>query len=80
MARQKRPTIPRNINPDRTRKIQHNGGSIYLIINKFKSQHNETIKSSQFHKLVRQQNENAEEWMGRLRLTALGWIYKEIDR
>ena len=39
-----------------------------------------TIKSLQFSKLSRQSRENAEKWMGRLRLAALECYYKEIDR
>ena len=47
---------------------------------KFKPQYNETIKFLQFHKLIRQSNESAEEWMGRLRTAAVKCNYKEIDR
>ena len=39
-----------------------------------------TIKSLLFHKLYRQTNENAEEWMGRPRVAATECNYKEIDR
>ena len=48
--------------------------------NKFKQQYNETTKPLQFQKLVSQVNENAEEWMGRLRLTAVECNYKELNR
>ena len=48
--------------------------------NILKSPYNEAIKSLHFHKLHRQMNENAEEWMGRLRLAAIECNYKEIDR
>ena len=48
--------------------------------NKFKPQYNETIKSLHFCKLGRRMNENAEEWLGRLRLAAVECNYKEIDR
>ena len=34
----------------------------------------------QFHKLSRQDGENAEEWMGRLRLSAIECNYKETDK
>ena len=48
--------------------------------NKFKPQFNETIKSLQSFKLIRQTKENAEEWMGRLRLAAVEYNYREVDR
>ena len=48
--------------------------------NKFKPQYNETIKWLKFDKLVRQHNENVEEWMGRVRLAAVECNNKEIDR
>ena len=51
-----------------------------MLINKFKPQYNGTIKSLQFCKLVRQVNENSEEWMGRLWLTVVECSYKEKDR
>ena len=38
------------------------------------------IKSLQFHRLVRQMSENAEEWVGRLGLAAVECNYKELDR
>ena len=47
---------------------------------KFKPQDNKTIKSLQFCKLIRQSNESAEEWMGRLRKAVVKCSYKEIDR
>ena len=34
----------------------------------------------QFHKLIRQSNENTEEWMGRLRTAVVKYNYKDIDR
>ena len=34
----------------------------------------------QFNKLIRQSNESAVEWMGRLRTTVVKYNYKEIDR
>ena len=52
-----------------------------MILNKkFKPQYNETIKSLQFHKLARQPYENAEECIGRPRLTVIECNYTEIDR
>ena len=45
-----------------------------------KLHYNKTIKSSQFYNLARQHNESMEEWMGRLRTTAVECSYKEVDR
>ena len=53
-------------------------GLLEMLNNKFKPQFNETMKSLQFCKLSRQRAENAEEWMGRLRLAAIDCSYKEI--
>ena len=47
--------------------------------NRFKPQYNETIKSLQFHKLVRHHNESIEEWIGRLRITATDCKYNDIE-
>ena len=52
---------------------------LFKILNKkFKLQHNETIKSLQFHNLVRWHNESMGEWMGRLRTAAVECNYKEV--
>ena len=56
------------------------GGLFHTLISKFKPQYNEAIKLLQICKLVRQMNENAEEWMGGLQLAAVECNYKEIDR
>ena len=46
----------------------NNEKGLFNILNrKSKPQYNETIKSLQFHKLIRQSDESTEEWMGRLR-------------
>ena len=76
MARQKRPTTHRIINTEQER-CNTLEGLLTTLNNKFKPQYNETIKSLQFHKLGRQMNENAEEWMGRHRLAAVECNYKE---
>ena len=47
---------------------------------KFKPQYNETIKSLQFRKLYRYDNENEEEWMGRLHVAAVECNYQEVNR
>ena len=52
--------------------------SKYLI--KFKLQYNDTIKSLQFQNQVRQQNESAEQWMGRNRTEDVECNYKAVDR
>ena len=44
----------------------------------FKLQYNETIKSLQFHKLMRQTNGNTEEWSGRIRVASIEFNYKEF--
>ena len=51
-----------------------------MLTNKFKLQYNETIKSLQFRKSYRYEDENVEEWMGRLRVAAVKCNYQEVDR
>ena len=51
-----------------------------ILTSKFRPQFNETIKSLQFHKLSRQNWENAEELIGRLKLLPIECNYKELDR
>ena len=59
----------------------NNEKSLFDTLNrKFKPQYNETIKSLQCCKLIRQSNESTEEWMGRLRKAAIECSYTEIDR
>ena len=53
-------------------------GLLETLCNKFKPQYNETIKSLQFRKLYRYENENVEEWMGRLCIAAVECNYQEI--
>ena len=50
------------------------------LSNKFKPQYNETIKSLQLRKLHQYDDENTEEWMGRLHITAVEYNYQEVDR
>ena len=47
---------------------------------KFKPKYNQTTKSLQFYKLMRQTNKNTEEWMGRTIVVAIECNYKEFDR
>ena len=46
---------------------------------KFKPQHNKTIPSLQYCTLIREQNENAGEWMGHLRIKVNKCEYKENE-
>ena len=46
-------------------------GLFETLTNKFKLQYNETIRSLQFRKLYRYDDENVEEWMGRLWVAAV---------
>ena len=55
-------------------------GLFETLTNKFKPQYNETIKSLQFRKLYRYDDENVEEWMGRLWVAAVECTYQEVDR
>ena len=41
-------------------------GLFETLLSKFKSQYNEAIKSLQFRKLYQYDNENVEDWIGRL--------------
>ena len=55
-------------------------GLFETLSNKFKPQYNETIKSLQFRKLNRYDDENVEEWMQRLCIAAVECNYQEVDR
>ena len=55
-------------------------GLFEMLANKFKPQYNETIQSLQFRKLYWFENENVEEWMGRLCMAGVECNYQEIDR
>ena len=55
-------------------------GLFDTLNSKFRPQFNEMIKSLQFRKLCRRDNESAEEWMGRLRIAAAECNYQELDR
>ena len=55
-------------------------GLFNTLATKFWLQFNETIKSLQFRKLCRSENESAEEWMGWLWMVAAECGYKEVDR
>ena len=54
-------------------------GLFETLSNKFKPQYNETIKSLQFRRLYRYE-ENVEEWMERLCVAAVECNYQEVDR
>ena len=51
-----------------------------MLAAKFKPQYNKTVKSLQFRKLYRLENESADEWMGGLCMTAAECNYRELDR
>ena len=51
-----------------------------MLADRFKLQYNETIKSLQFRKLYRLENESADEWMGKLHVAAAEFNYRELDR
>ena len=55
-------------------------GLFETLTNKFKPQYNEAIKSLQFRKLYRYDDENIEEWMGRPWVAAVEINYQEINR
>ena len=52
-------------------------GLFETLCNKFKPQYNETI---QFRTLYRYEDENMEEWMGRLHVPVVECNYQEMDR
>ena len=55
-------------------------GLFNMLTSKFSPQINEIIKLLQFRKLCRNDGENVEEWMGRLRVAAIECNYQEVDR
>ena len=55
-------------------------GLFYILATKFKPQYNKMVKSLQFRKLYRLENESADEWMGRLHVVAAECNYRELDR
>ena len=55
-------------------------GLFETLSNKLKPQYYETIKSLKFGKLYRYDEENVEEWMGRLCIAAVECNYQEVDR
>ena len=55
-------------------------GLFKTLSNKFKPQYNETIKLLQFRKLYKYDEENVQEWMGRLPIVAVECNYQEVER
>ena len=55
-------------------------GPSHQVSMKFRPQHNETILSFEYWKLLRQCDETTEVWMGRLRTKATECIHKENDQ
>ena len=54
-------------------------GLFETLRNKFKPQYNKTVKSLQFIKLYRYDDENVEEWMGRLWVAAVECYFQEVN-
>ena len=76
MAKQAVPTIPGSPNKGNASSCRREDCLFETLNSKFRPQHNETILSLQYCKLSRQSNENAEQWMGRLKLMAAECQYK----
>ena len=55
-------------------------GLFKILTNKFRPQLKKKITSLWFHKLTRQNEENAEEWIGRLQISGIESNYKELNR
>ena len=55
-------------------------GLFNMLAAKFKPQYKETVKSLQFRKIYKLENESADEWMGRLHVAVAECNYKELDR
>ena len=55
-------------------------GLFKTLTSKFKMQYNMITKLLQFRKLYRYEDENVEEWMGRLWVAAVECNYHEVDR
>ena len=53
---------------------------LFTIFNMFKLQYYKMIKSLHFCKSVRQPNENAEKWVGRLRIATVECNYTQVYR
>ena len=51
-----------------------------ILTTKFKLQYNEMVKSLQYRKLYRLENESASEWMGRLHVAAAECNFRELNR
>ena len=54
-------------------------GLFDTLATKFKPTYNETVKSLQFRKLYRLENESTEEWMGRLHMVVAECNYRKLD-
>ena len=60
--------------------MQHLRRPDETLTHMFKPKYNETIKSLQFRKLYWYDDENVEEWVGRLHVAAVECNYQEVDR
>ena len=61
-------------------KHQTSSGLFEVLREKLKPQHNETILSQQYCKLIREEKESPEEWMGHLRVKANECECKDRDK
>ena len=59
----------------RGRKVSNKHGLFEVLNEKFKLQHNATILSLQYCKLIKEQNKNGKEWMDHLRIKANKYEY-----
>ena len=63
----------------KSEKHKSNAGFFNILNAIFKLQDNKTL-SLQYCKLSKEENENAEEWMGHLTIKGNEWNYKKHDR
>ena len=80
LVREERAPLLRNTDGRQNEACNTLDGLFDMLAIKFKPQYNETIKSLQFRKLYRLDNENVDEWMGRLCVAAVECNYRELHR
>ena len=56
------------LNDEEQEKCRTGMGLFQGLSEEFKPQHNETILSLQYYKLIKEKNENAKEWIGHLKI------------
>ena len=68
------------LNVKEARKVQTSMGLFEVLSEKCRGQHNETVLSLQYCKIITEQRKNAEEWMGCLRIRKMNVnIKKQIE-